>query len=218
MIPKKVYSFRHQWYLTKQLAGPYKGKPANIDKLKELEMNNDPQIKSLNKNSRKKTPFYNEDNFKLTHQIFYGIEGFVKNYIDNIQIRNNIRSKFTHKEWSEIDNKFSPLGVQNGLKKIKKVLIEISKLTNSNGNELYFLIYPWPAQLAYEESFSWENFVEQSCKEVKCSGVINSFPSFLSYKRENKYWQKDLYIKGDMHFNRMGNEILADTIASELGI
>ena len=163
----------------------YKGKPANIDKLKELEMNNDPQIKSLNKNSRKKTPFYNEDNFKLTHQIFYGIEGFVKNYIDNIQIRNNIRSKFTHKEWSEIDNKFSPLGVQNGLKKIKKVLIEISKLTNSNGNELYFLIYPWPAQLAYEESFSWEKFVEQSCKEVKCSGVINSFPSFFLYKKGN---------------------------------
>ena len=97
-------------------------------------------------------------------------------------------------------------------------MIEISKLTNSNGNELYFLIYPWPAQLAYEESFSWEKFIEQSCKEVKCSGVINSFPSFFSYKKGNKDWQKDLYIKGDMHFNRKGNEILADTIASELGI
>jgi len=202
----------------------YKGKPANINKLKELGINSDPKNESLTKNSEiklnksHKKPFYSEDNFKLTHQIYYGIEGFVKNYIDNIQVRNNIRSKFTHKEWSEIDNRYSPLGVENGLNKIKQGIIEISKLTNANGNELYILIYPWPAQLAYEQSFNWEEFVEQSCIEVKCSGVINSFPSFFSYKKENKSWQKDLYIKGDMHFNRKGNEILANTIASELEI
>ena len=79
----------------------------------------------------------------MSYQIFYGLENLVKNYIDDIQVRNNDRSKFTHKEWSLIEDKFSPLGIEEGLKKISQNLMQISKLAkDNNNNDLYILIYP----------------------------------------------------------------------------
>ena len=198
----------------------YKGKPADmktIEKFFKLDLSqkaNDKKILRTNK-KLKKSNFYNKDNFKLTYQIYYGLENFVKNYIDDIQVRNNDRSKFTYKDWSLIKDKFSPLGIEVGLKKIKKNLIQISNLAAENNNDLYILIYPWPAQLAYENSFDWEIYTEELCIEISCSGVINTFPFFKSYKDNRRNWQKELYIKGDMHFNKKGNYILAEIIASK---
>ena len=78
------------------------------------------------------------------------------------------------------------------------------------------LIYPWPAQLEYKSLFDWPKYVEELCIEIVCSGVINTFPEFLTYKKNTKSWQKDLYIRGDMHFNQKGNFILAEIIANQL--
>ena len=150
---------------------------------------------------------------------FDGIEQgseIVFSILDDIQVRNNDRSKFTHKEWQLIDDKFSPLGIEQGLKKIKNNLIEISEISAKNNNDLYLLVYPWPAQLAYESLFDWPKYVEQVCTEIGCAGVINTFPRFLSYKESSKSWQKELYINGDVHFNQKGNYILAEIIANEL--
>ena len=56
----------------------------------------------------------------------------------------------------------------------------------------------------------------QLCIEIDCAGVINTFPDFFSYKKNSKSWQKELYIRGDMHFNQKGNFILAEIIANQL--
>ena len=100
----------------------YKGRPANIEKiqkLKNLPLTGQINEKDISTNHKKlkQSNFYNKKNFKLTYQIYYGLENFVKNYIDDIQVRNNDRSKFTHKEWSLIEDKYSPLGIEEGLKK-----------------------------------------------------------------------------------------------------
>ena len=201
----------------------YNGMPANISKLSELSKDN----LAVNFNNQKlsekhgggeRRNIYNKDNFKLTYQIYYGLENFVKRFIDDIQVRNNDRSKFTHKDWELIQEKFSPLGVENGLKKIRNNLVEIAKIATENKNELYILIYPWPAQMSYESSFDWQRYVKNICIEIKCSGVIDTFPHFLSYKENSKSWQKELFIRGDMHFNQKGNYILAEIIANELNI
>ena len=78
------------------------------------------------------------------------------------------------------------------------------------------LIYPWPAQLAYKSLFNWPKYVEGLCIEIDCAGVINAFPDFSTYKENSQSWQKDLYIRGDMHFNQKGNFILAEIIANRL--
>ena len=199
----------------------YNGKPANIEDVNKLNKKNLPEspktyelsLKNKNKNIEN---FYTKLNFKLTHQIYFGIERFVKNFIDDIQVRNNDRSKFTHKDWKLIDEKSSPLGIEQGMKKIENNLMEISQLSSRNNNELYILIYPWPAQLAYESLFDWPKHVEDLCIKVACSGVINTFPDFFIYKKNSKSWQKELYIRGDMHFNQKGNYFLAEIIANQL--
>ena len=198
----------------------YKGKPAKIKEVSKLTKKTSPvsynniKLASNHKEINLKN-FYTKNNFKLTYQIYFGIETFVKKFIDDIQVRNNDRSKFTHKDWKLIDDKFSPLGIQQGLKKINYNLIEISKISSKNNSELYLLIYPWPAQLAYESLFDWPKYVEELCFEIDCAGVINAFPDFLSYKKNSKTWQKELYISGDMHFNKRGNFVLAEIIAKE---
>ena len=199
----------------------YQGKPAIIQEvnrlykknLSESLINKASSLKNKNKNLKN---FYSKYNFKLTYQIYFGIETFVKRYLDDIQIRNNDKSKFTHKDWKLINEKFSPLGIEKGLQKIKNNLLEISQFSSENNNELYLLIYPWPAQLEYKSLFDWPKYVEELCIEIDCSGVINTFPEFLTYKKNTKYWQKDLYIRGDMHFNKKGNFVLAEIIANQL--
>ena len=85
----------------------------------------------------------------------------------------------------------------------------------ADNNALYRLNYPWPAQLGYENSFNWETYTKNLCIEIRCSGVINAFLYFESYKRNSRNWQKELYIKGDKHFNKKSNYFLAEIIASE---
>ncbi|MBO8205104.1 hypothetical protein [Prochlorococcus marinus] len=197
----------------------YKGKPANIQEVKKLNKKNSTEslrTNNLSFNNKNSTNFYTKYNFKLTHQIYFGLETFVKSFVDDIQVRNNDRSKFTHKDWELIDEKFLPLGIEQGMKKIKNNLMEISKLSSKNNNELYLLIYPWPAQLAYESLFDWPQYVEELCIEIACAGVINTFPDFLTYKKNSKSWQNELYIRGDMHFNQKGNFVLAEIIANQL--
>ena len=197
----------------------YKGKPANIQEVIKSTKKTSPFIevnKKLSLRNKENNFIYTKENFKLTYQIYFGIETFVKRFVDDIQVRNNDRSKFTHKEWKLIDDKFSPLGIEHGFYKIKNNLIEISQISSKNNNELYLLIYPWPAQLAYKSLFNWPKYVEGLCIEIDCAGVINAFPDFLSYKENSQSWQKDLYIRGDMHFNQKGNFILAEIIANRL--
>ena len=199
----------------------YKGKPADIktvQKFKKLSLKDKVNDEKISRNNEKiiQSNFYNTNNFKLTYQIYYGIENFVKNFIDDIQVRNNDRSKFTHKNWSLIEDKFAPLGVESGLEKIRENLMEISQFVYDNNNDLYLLIYPWPAQLAYKNSFNWEQYTNKLCIEINCAGVINSFPIFKNYKENRRNWQQEIYIKGDMHFNKKGNQILAEIIATEL--
>ena len=111
----------------------YQGKPAiiqevnrlNKKKLSESLITNDSSLKNKNKNKNKNLEnFYTKENFKITYQIYFGIETFVKKFIDDVQVRNNDRSKFTHKDWKLIDEKFSPLGIEQGLRKIKANLLK----------------------------------------------------------------------------------------------
>ena len=199
----------------------YRDKPAiikEVNKLnkKKLNVKNIKSELSFNKRKKNFKNFYNIYNFKLSHQIYFGIERFIKRFLDDIQVRNNDRSKFTHEDWKLIDEKFSPLGIEQALTKIRVKLFEISQISSKNDNKLYLLIYPWPAQLAYEGHFDWPKYVQETCIEIDCAGVINAFPDFLKYKDNSKYWQRELYLKGDMHFNEKGNFVLAEIIANQL--
>ena len=138
---------------------------------------------------------------------------------------NSSRSAFTWKEWSDLDSNYfwenysgyKPLGVKIGLEKLKLKIFEISKLTSEHNSELYILIAPWPAQIKYLDSiFSWTEYVNQICDFTKCNGVINTFDTFRNYSKSNENWYKEIYINGDIHFSKFGNEIILNEVVQRI--
>ena len=57
------------------------------------------------------------------------------------------------------------------------------------------------------------DFVDDLCNISNCNGVINTFDNFKNYSNKNINWYHDLYIEGDIHFNKNGNEIIAEEIS-----
>ena len=161
-------------------------------------------------------PWFRPSTFILTHQIYFGLEALVKGVIDNLQVRNNNKSAFTYQHWDQINTNFAPLGVKGGLKRLGDKIEQAARLSQANGHRFYLLIYPWPAQLAYANRFSWEQAIGRSCHKPDCSGVINTFPAFRQEVSSDRRWQDHLYIRGDMHFQASGNAIIAAQILKTL--
>ena len=141
------------------------------------------------------------------------------NDYDPIPIINTPRSAFTWRNWDELDlhdvwrRGYKPLGVKIALEKNKNKIIEIVNLAKKNDSKIFFVIYPHPAQLAHQnELFSWTDYVNEICNVSYCDGVINTFNIFKNYSKKNINWYEDLYLIGDIHFNKFGNEIIADEI------
>jgi hypothetical protein len=137
------------------------------------------------------------------------------------------RSAFTWKDWNEIQSVtdsedpyerlgYQPGGVRGGLAKIREKLTLISQLAQENSSNMWILIYPWPAQLRYSDAvFDWQKFNTSLCEEIRCRGVINTFPIFRAQARGID-WYDRFYIRGDVHFNALGNQIIADTIIAKI--
>ena len=107
---------------------------------------------------------------------------------------------------------YQPLGVRGGLAKIRERLATISSIARENKSDLWILIYPWPAQLLHPSAiFDWEKFNVDMCHDIQCRGVINTFPRFRLLAGSNDWYEK-LFIHGDVHFNKFGNQVIADEI------
>jgi hypothetical protein len=134
------------------------------------------------------------------------------------------RSAFTWKDWVELGPDprshsvherlgYLPLGVAGGLARIRSKIGVLSDLVAKNGGRLSILIYPWPAQLKYgQRIFDWETFNRDLCSQIKCSGVINTFPEFKSKMSADSDWYSRYFIVGDVHFNKDGNRVIADEL------
>jgi len=197
--------------------------PVNIRR----EGQNKPSAKYLNANDKFKK--FRRKNFKMTRKI----SRFIREYFRELRgwdnsksakkALNTHRSAFTWKEWSflnkQSNNPFSdhssfyPLGVQGGLDRVRHKLSLISKLSNENNSSLYILIYPWPAQIYYNQKFNWSDYVNKLCKEITCSGVIDAQHNFTEYANNNNSWYKDLFIFGDTHYNISGNALIFDSLS-----
>jgi hypothetical protein len=130
------------------------------------------------------------------------------------------RSGFTYMDWNELDRNlpyknpagYKPLGVRNGLDKVRVKLKELNDLVETSGGNMYILIYPWPSQLTHEDKFSFEKFVNNTCLEISCSGVINTFDTFRKIAATDSDWVKNYFHTWDIHFNQSGNKVIADSL------
>lgn len=132
------------------------------------------------------------------------------------------RSAFTWKSWDQLNQEiypggYAPLGVSGGIQRTTSQLTELDKLVKQKKAKLYFLIYPWPAQIKHGMAqMDWERYVNDLCKKLACAGVINTFPVFRQIAERDSLWYKEYFIEGDVHFSTLGNSVVFGEIAKTI--
>jgi len=138
------------------------------------------------------------------------------------------RSAFTWQDFNQLEKSeategdnytkgYLPLGVEGGIKKIKIKISEINKLVHeNNGNGIYLLIYPWPAQIHHEDKFKWSDYVNELCLEINCLGTVDLMTDLRNYAGANDDWYTKFFLNGDIHLNKYANKIFAEKIWREI--
>jgi hypothetical protein len=192
--------------------------PINMSAFEEISENNNKNFNIKNwviSNLKFSTIIYRIIKFNLVRH----------DYLE--PIFNTSRSAFTWKNFDQLNklkstqgNNYTrgylPLGVDGGLKKIEKNLREINRLANDNAGRVYFFTYPWPAQIRYQDSFGWTNYVKSICNEIKCAGTIDMIEEIVDFSKSELNWYKKIFLNGDIHLNQYGNKISAQKIFSTI--
>ena len=119
-------------------------------------------------------------------------------------------------EWTYHPNSsaYGPAGVRGAVEKSLKLMDEVFQLVQKNGGELSVGVYPWPGQIKYDIENSLQAMIWRDFCETRCKHFYNIFPTFFALKNSTSSDAvvRQYYFGGDMHFNELGNKVLADTI------
>jgi hypothetical protein len=109
---------------------------------------------------------------------------------------------------------YGELGVQRSIEKAVSQMERVADLLASHNIKLSVGVYPWPAQLKYDQENSLQVQIWQRFCENRCANFYNTFPTFFNTLRTSgidatidRY-----YYPGDMHFSKGGNAVIAETI------
>jgi hypothetical protein len=121
------------------------------------------------------------------------------------------RAEWTYKLHSEA---YGDKGAQYGINKSIYQMNELYKILKERNIDLSIGIYPLPNQIKFDvvdnlQAKIWGDF----CKN-KCRYFINTMPVFFNYLESNGEVKtyRDLYIYGDVHFNKVGNIMIFEEI------
>jgi|TARA_B110000971_G_scaffold212886_1_gene242964 hypothetical protein len=184
------------------------------------------RIRSLEKKRKKEKESFKKKNFKASRFVAREINTFFRiisiSFAEKNRKKNQVAGRssmgsFIYTDLQDIDsNIWNPLGFDAGVKKIQEKTIKISSLTRSNNAEFYIIIWPWPDTLQFGQTkFNLEKFAEELCVKSKCKKLINVVDEFNKIKSNDVDWLNNLYIHGDMHTNRFGNEIISNVIMKD---
>ena len=157
-------------------------------------------------------------NFQISYYLYFKIKSYLRNSknskeIDKIFLNYDAYSKdYERGSWTyNKKNKFRKKGLIYSHKNMRL----LADFLNENDIEFSIAVYPWPQQLIFDnvESFHvnyWENF----CKNYKCKNFINLFKDFFIQINNNNLNKVILnnYFFTDIHFNRNGNNVIAEKI------
>ena len=109
---------------------------------------------------------------------------------------------------------YGDLGVRRSIDKALKQMERVATLLESRGIKLSVGVYPWPAQLLFDQEDSMQVQVWKKFCEQRCDNFYDAFPSFFSAVRTTGVHSAIVkyYFPGDMHFGKEGNAVIADTI------
>ena len=120
-----------------------------------------------------------------------------------------INSRWTYEnKFSEKDSKW----IKKGIDESKHYIDKIFELGKTYDFEISLAVYPWPAQILYDDDtgkVEIGNLWKIYCKN-RCEYFINYLDDFHEMKKrinKNKI-VKLYYFKNDVHFNKIGNDFI----------
>jgi hypothetical protein len=116
---------------------------------------------------------------------------------------------------------YAPLGVEGGIAKEKAKMTLLWQELEKRNIPISVVVYPWPAQLAYDTVESRQVRIWREWCAGKCKRFISLFPAFFAVKdqcprSQPGCWYLDYFIFGDVHFNAAGNALVADAVSDSL--
>ncbi len=123
-------------------------------------------------------------------------------------IVNNHNSDWTH---NYKNKNYNDLSYQESTKIVLENMKKLSKLLKDNSINLSVAVYPWPGTLKYDKENNkhlnlWKNFCISNCKNFY--NLMKPFFTLLEKDEFSEVYKK-VYIKNDIHFNEVGNKIIA---------
>jgi hypothetical protein len=176
--------------------------------------------------------------------VFKALESFKRNYGHNFLFTNLLINKLRsvwrslHEDSDNFDkfNKvFKPknralwthnqdlqgygeLGVNGGVSQALESMKKLKELLDKNDIKLSIGVYPWKTQLQKGDKNHrgvsiWKNF----CTLNSCANFINVNPYFFDKVRKYGFDNtiKNYYIPGDVHFNKLGNDIIFNILSKD---
>jgi hypothetical protein len=116
---------------------------------------------------------------------------------------------------------FAPLGVEAGIAKEKRKMDLLWRDLAKRNIPISVVVYPWPAQLIYDNVDSREVTIWRDWCEGKCKRFVTAFPEFFAVKEQCPKsqpgcWYLQNWVFGDIHLNANGNAIVADVLSKNL--
>ena len=116
---------------------------------------------------------------------------------------------------------YAPLGLEGGIAKEKAKMTLLWQELAKRNIPISVVVYPYPAQLVFDTSDSRQVRIWREWCAGKCKRFISLFPAFFAAKEqcpphEPGCWYLKYFVFGDIHYNAIGNALVADVVSQSL--
>ena len=157
---------------------------------------------------------------KDVQRVMYIAKNFIKDligYSGAEKAKSITRGAWSYEPPDMLAHDYAPLGVAGGINQARDRMDKLYNFLKLRGIPLSVGVYPWPGQLEHDSVDSKAVTIWRDWCLNKCKTFINAFPEFFSYRNAHpETWYTDLFIKNDVHFNALGDQIVQTTINQQL--
>ena len=162
--------------------------------------------------------------WEYVERIFVGFGCYHLDHGFNGNVFNLERSGWTYRKVAEdepFELGFAPLGVEGGIAKEKLKMDQLYEEFAKRNIPVSVVVYPWPAQLIYDNVDSREVRIWREWCAGKCKRFVTIFPEFFAIrdqcpKLQPGCWYLKDWTFGDIHLSANGNVVVADAVARSL--
>ena len=180
----------------------------NINLKKDVETNSKSKKQSLNINDQNQNiKKFTEKIFPLSYRLLFEIK-----YFDLPQPKYRYLYSYQRSAWT-YNPRLKEYDVELGISQSIQSMNLLYKFLKENNIKLSLAIYPYPNTLLYDKKDSYQVKIWKNFCEEKCLKFYNFFDQFYENKekltrKESLKLIKKYYLKGDMHFNKLGNLLI----------